>query len=93
MSQVAYLDNLLKEYLVFRGFSNTWKSLDQEQRNEKDHSFRAEKILEQINLAINSFDLNSLRSLWTHLDNNLFNKLEHSYSSGRKNTYFWFSYN
>ncbi|XP_067616822.1 WD repeat-containing protein 91 isoform X1 [Eurosta solidaginis] len=84
MSQVAFLDNLLKEYLVFRGFSSTLKTLDQEQKTEKDQSFRAEKLLESFNQSIQSHDLVALRSLWTHLDSNLFSKLEHTYATAVK---------
>ncbi|XP_017100927.1 WD repeat-containing protein 91 [Drosophila bipectinata] len=80
MTQVAFLDNLLREYLVFRGFSSTLKALDLEQRTEKDQHFRAERILEQFQNAIQAYDLQALRSLWLHLDNNLFSKLEHTYA-------------
>ncbi|EDW81435.1 uncharacterized protein Dwil_GK12064 [Drosophila willistoni] len=84
MAQVAFLDTLLREYLVFRGFSSTLKALDLEQRTEKDQHFRAERILEQFTLAIQSYDLQALRSLWIHLDNNLFSKLEHTYAQAVK---------
>ncbi|XP_039491740.1 WD repeat-containing protein 91 [Drosophila santomea] len=80
MAQVAFLDNLLREYLVFRGFSSTLKALDVEQRTEKDQHFRAERILEQFNIAVQTSDLQGLRSLWFHLDNNMFSKLEHTYA-------------
>ncbi|KAH8382291.1 hypothetical protein KR009_002694 [Drosophila setifemur] len=80
MAQVSFLDNLLREYLVFRGFSGTLKALDLEQRTEKDQHFRAERILEQFQNAVQTFDLQALRSLWLHLDNNLFSKLEHTYA-------------
>lgn len=86
MAQVTFLDKLLHEYLVFRGFSNTIKALDNEQRNEKDQSFRAEKIMEQFNQHIQTHDLNSLLTLWKHLDTHLFSKLEHSYAMGK---YIW----
>ncbi|XP_016985098.1 WD repeat-containing protein 91 [Drosophila rhopaloa] len=80
MAQVAFLDNLLREYLVFRGFSGTLKALDLEQRTEKDQHFRAERILDQFNNAVQNSDLLALRSLWFHLDNNIFSKLEHTYA-------------
>ncbi|KAH8263983.1 hypothetical protein KR038_000076 [Drosophila bunnanda] len=80
MAQVAFLDNLLREYLIFRGFSSTLKALDLEQRTEKDQHFRAERIVEQFSNAIQSYDLQALRSLWLHLDHNLFSKLEHTYA-------------
>lgn len=84
MAQIEYLDNLLKEYLMFRGFSSTLRALDFEQKNDKDKSFRAEKILEQCNIFINNHDLQSLRELWSHLDTNLFSKLEHTYAEAVK---------
>ncbi|XP_034663739.1 WD repeat-containing protein 91 [Drosophila subobscura] len=80
MAQVAFLDNLLREYLVFRGFSSTLKALDLEQRTEKDQHFRAERILEQFTYAVQTYDLHGLRTLWLHLDNNLFTKLDHTYA-------------
>ncbi|XP_037892269.1 WD repeat-containing protein 91 [Glossina fuscipes] len=82
--QVAFLDNLLKEYLVFRGFSNTLKALDSELKNEKDESFRAEKVMDQFNQSIQTHDLQSLLILWKHLDSYLFSKLEHTYSVATK---------
>ncbi|XP_061388975.1 WD repeat-containing protein 91 [Musca vetustissima] len=84
MAQVQFLDKLLHEYLVFRGFSNTIKALDNELRTEKDQSFRAEKVMEQFNHCINHNDLQGLLSLWKHLDANLFSKLEHSYAMAVK---------
>lgn len=83
MAQVQFLDKLLYEYLVFRGFSNTLKALDNEQKNEKDQSFRAEKIMEQFNQHIQTHDLQALLTLWKHLDIHLFSKLEHTYASGK----------
>ncbi|XP_023298451.2 WD repeat-containing protein 91 [Lucilia cuprina] len=84
MAQVTFLDKLLHEYLVFRGFSNTIKALDHEQRNEKDQSFRAEKIMEQFNQHIQTHDLQALLTLWKHLDTHLFSKLEHTYAMAVK---------
>ncbi|EDW67771.1 WD repeat-containing protein 91 [Drosophila virilis] len=80
MAQVAYLDSMLREYLVYRGYSNTLKALDLEQRNEKDQHFRAERLIEHFNAAVQASDLKALRSLWLHLDNNLFSKLDHTYA-------------
>lgn len=90
MAQVQFLDKLLQEYLVFRGFSNTLKALDNELRNEKDQSFRAEKIMEQFNLHIQTHDLQALLTLWKHLDTHLFTKLEHTYAMGRNFILFLF---
>lgn len=83
MAQVAYLDSMLREYLIFRGYSNTLKALDVEQRNEKDQHFRAERLIEHFNAAVQTSDLKTLRTLWLHLENNLFSKLDHTYATGK----------
>ncbi|XP_037949244.1 WD repeat-containing protein 91-like [Teleopsis dalmanni] len=79
MAQVEFLDTILKEYLIFRGFSNTLKALDADLKSDKDFGFRAEKIMEQFNQYIVAGDLQGLTTLWGHLDNFLFTKLEHTY--------------
>lgn len=40
MSHIQYLDELVKEYLLFRGFSQTLRSLDNELKIDKDKGFR-----------------------------------------------------
>lgn len=40
MSHVQYLDELIREYLLYRGFSGTVKALDTELKVDKDKSFR-----------------------------------------------------
>lgn len=37
---VPMLDDIIKEYLVFRGFSNTLKSFESDLKADKDKSFR-----------------------------------------------------
>jgi hypothetical protein len=40
MSHVQYLDELIREFLLFRGFSGTVKAFDTELKVDKDKSFR-----------------------------------------------------
>ena len=37
---VPMLDDIIKEYLVFRGFSNTLKTFESDLKADKDKSFR-----------------------------------------------------
>ena len=82
MAHIQYVDGLIREYMVFRGFSNSLKSFDSELKTDKDKGFRVDKIIEQIVHSINIQDLNGLREMWSHLDCHLFSKLEHSFASG-----------
>lgn len=44
MSHLQYLDELVKEYLLFRGFSHTLRSLDNELKIDKDKGFRVSQV-------------------------------------------------
>lgn len=81
MAHVQYVDGLVREYMLFRGFTNALKVFDNELKNDKDKGFRADKIIDQITSSIATQDLQALRDIWTNLDGHLFNKLEHSLTS------------
>lgn len=84
MAHIQYVDSLIREYLLFRGFSyNTLKTFDNDLKNDKDKGFRVDKIIDQMMNAINAHDLQSLREIWNHLDGHLFTKLEHTFASGK----------
>ncbi|XP_049862050.1 WD repeat-containing protein 91 [Schistocerca gregaria] len=84
MSHVQYLDELIREYLVFRGFSSTLKAFDSDLKIEKDKGFRVDRIVEQLAQYISAYDLLALRELWQHLDQKMFSKLEHHFSPAVK---------
>ncbi|XP_063586753.1 WD repeat-containing protein 91-like isoform X2 [Penaeus indicus] len=78
MSHVQYLDELVKEYLLFRGFSQTLRSLDNELKIDKDKGFRVDRLVDQVVSHIQTFDLVGLRELWAHLDKRIFAHLPHT---------------
>ncbi|XP_059611200.1 WD repeat-containing protein 91 [Phlebotomus argentipes] len=80
MAHVQYVDGLIREYMLFRGFSTSLKAFDAELKLDKDRSFRVDKIIDKITHSINTQDLGALRDMWAHLDGHLFTKLEHSYT-------------
>ncbi|CAL4113265.1 unnamed protein product, partial [Meganyctiphanes norvegica] len=81
MSHLQYLDELVKEYLLFRGFSQTLRSLDNELKIDKDKGFRVDRLVDQVVSHIQTYDLSGLRELWAHLDTRIFTRLPHSLSS------------
>ncbi|KAF3428012.1 hypothetical protein QLX08_004714 [Tetragonisca angustula] len=76
MSHIQYVDELVKEYLLFRGFSQTLKAFDNDLKAEKEKGFRVDKIVDQLMQYIYNYDLTSLRELWGHLDLRMFSRLE-----------------
>ncbi|GLH08025.1 Uncharacterized protein GBIM_13363 [Gryllus bimaculatus] len=83
MAQVQFVEELIREYLIFRGFSSTVKAFDSELKVDKDKGFRVDKIVELLLQHVTSCDLTSLRELWLHLDQKVFSKLEHHFIPGK----------
>jgi len=77
-ASTPYLDSLVKEYLLFRGFTATLRAFDAELKSEKEKGFRVDRIVDQLNSFINSHDLGGLLDLWRHLDSRIFTRLEAS---------------
>ena len=61
-TSVAQMDELVKEYLLFRGFSQTLKSFDHDLKIDKDRCFKADKITDQLLSYVYSYDLSGLFS-------------------------------
>ncbi|XP_026321005.1 WD repeat-containing protein 91 [Hyposmocoma kahamanoa] len=76
MAHIQFVDELVREYLLFRGFTSTVKAFDNDLKADKDKGFRVDKIIEQILHYINVSDLNGLKEYWLHLDSLVFSKLE-----------------
>lgn len=84
MAHVQNMDELIKEYLHYRGFTTTLKAFEIDLKNDKERAFRVDKIIEQLVHHINNYDLNGLRELWSHLDTHMFCKLETPFTSAVK---------
>lgn len=74
-TSVALTDELVKEYLLYRGFTTTLRVFDQDLRQDRDRSFRVDKITDQLLSYIHSFDLSGFMDYWTYLDQKFFSKL------------------
>uniref|UniRef100_A0A8D2L069 WD repeat-containing protein 91 n=1 Tax=Varanus komodoensis TaxID=61221 RepID=A0A8D2L069_VARKO len=72
-------DELVREYLLFRGFTGTLKQLDADIKADKEKGFRVDKIVDQLLQFIQSYDLAALRDYWSYLDRRLFSRLEDVY--------------
>uniref|UniRef100_A0A3B4V1F6 WD repeat-containing protein 91 n=1 Tax=Seriola dumerili TaxID=41447 RepID=A0A3B4V1F6_SERDU len=80
-SAVERTDEHVKEYLIYRGFTSTLKHLDSEIKVDKEKGFRVDKIIDQLQQFIQSFDLFGLKEYWLYLDRRLFCRLEDVYRS------------
>nr|XP_033806906.1 WD repeat-containing protein 91 isoform X2 [Geotrypetes seraphini] len=78
-SAVEQTDELVREYLIFRGFINTLKHFDADVKADKEKGFRVDKIVDQLQQFVQNYDLGSLRDYWGYLDRRLFSRLEDVY--------------
>ncbi|XP_064366870.1 WD repeat-containing protein 91 isoform X2 [Dromaius novaehollandiae] len=72
-------DELVREYLLFRGFTAALKQLDAEIKADREKGFRVDKIVDQLQQFVQSYDLAALRDYWGYLDRRLFSRLEDVY--------------
>ncbi|GIY77504.1 WD repeat-containing protein 91 [Caerostris extrusa] len=79
MSAIGFGDELVRDYLLFRGFLTALKAFDSEVKADKDRGFRPDRIVEHLSSCIINLDLNALRESWAHLDQRFFSRLEHSF--------------
>ncbi|MEQ2167697.1 WD repeat-containing protein 91 [Goodea atripinnis] len=80
-SAVERTDKHVREYLIYRGFTGTLKQLDSDIKADKEKGFRVDRIIDQLQQLVQSFDLSGLKEYWLHLDRRLFCRLEDVYRS------------
>ncbi|KAG1456269.1 hypothetical protein G6F46_001374 [Rhizopus delemar] len=76
MNSLAQVDELVKEYLLFRGFINTFRALEVETRSDKDKGFQVEKIIEELLGYITNGDIQGLVDYYRYLDLRFFSRLD-----------------
>ena len=52
-----YVDGLVREYLLYRGFSNSLKTFDLELKSDRDKGLRPDKITEQLMAYVSASDI------------------------------------
>ncbi|KAL1456057.1 hypothetical protein WDU94_000811 [Cyamophila willieti] len=81
MTHIQYIDELIREYLLFRGFAGTLKMFDIELKQDKEKGFRVDRIVDQFLQLIYAHDLSAVREFWNHLYTRMFSKLEIEFTS------------
>lgn len=74
-SSINFMDELVKEYLLFRGFNSSLKTFETDSKIDKDKCLKADKVVEQLFQFIYSFDFNGLHDYWSYLDSKYFSRL------------------
>ncbi|CAF3432911.1 unnamed protein product [Rotaria sp. Silwood1] len=74
-STFSFVDDLIRDYLNYRGLTNTLKTFDNEIIKIPIGQFRADRITEQLTFYINQFDINNLIDYWTQIEQRLLSTL------------------
>ncbi len=74
-TSVSYMDELVKEYLIFRGSTAALKAFENDLKQDKDRLFKPEKLVDQIFSYIHSYDLNALLDFWSYLEQKYFSQI------------------
>jgi hypothetical protein len=85
MDSLPYLDTLLKEYLLFRGFTSTVRVFESERRGDKAAGFRVERLVDLVfEQYVPQYDAPRLLELLDFLASRFFSKLPHNGQEGAK---------
>lgn len=78
MAHMQNVEIYVREFLASRGFLQSMKSFEHECKNDKNKSYRVDKIVDSIMLAVQQSELQELRDIWRNLTHFFFTKLEQS---------------
>ena len=67
-SSFSFIDELIRDYLTYRGLTNTLRAFDNEISKNPIGQFRADRITEQLALYIHQFDINNLIDYWNQIE-------------------------
>jgi len=72
MSQSPVIDKLIAEYLLIRGYDETFRVFERERQEDKAYDLQVTKIVECIFKRIYNFQLVQLQAFWKTLEERLF---------------------
>ncbi|CAG8490833.1 14034_t:CDS:2 [Acaulospora colombiana] len=75
MNSVLQVEELVKEYLLVC-FLTTFRSFEQECKNDKNKGFQAERIIDELYSFVANSDINGLLDYWKYLDLRYFSRLD-----------------
>ncbi|KAG7401303.1 WD repeat-containing protein 91 [Phytophthora boehmeriae] len=80
-SLLPHVDELVMEYLLFRGFTKSFQVFTAERKRDRAKGFDVEQIISQLLAAIQTFQIEAVLDTWQFLTARFFNHLDASYAS------------
>ncbi|KAJ1957309.1 hypothetical protein GGI12_005061, partial [Dipsacomyces acuminosporus] len=79
IESMSFIDDLVREYLLFRGFKNTLKAFEEDVGSDQDHGFKAERIVEELLDMAKQLKIEALLDYWKYLTFRFFSHLSPKY--------------
>jgi hypothetical protein len=79
LDDMAFLDELFKEYLLYRGFTESLATFEKEIKQDRLHNFEGVRICQQIFQTIHDSNLSNFLELWKYLEKTLFSRVDQKY--------------
>ncbi|CAH0474862.1 unnamed protein product [Peronospora belbahrii] len=80
-SLLPHVDELVMEYLLFRGFAKSFQVFSAERKRDRAKGFDVEQIISQLLLSVQNYQIESVLETWKFLTARFFNHLDASYIS------------
>ncbi|KAE9019237.1 hypothetical protein PR001_g13930 [Phytophthora rubi] len=80
-SLLPHVDELVMEYLLFRGFTKSFQVFSAERKRDRARGFDVDQIISQLLVAVQTYQIESVLETWRFLTARFFNHLDASYAS------------
>ena len=78
---LPHVDELVMEYLLFRGFTQCFRVFESARRNDRLQFFNVARIVDQLFSFADRYDFKAMSSLWQFLDGRFFAHLDEIHAS------------
>lgn len=68
MNAISCVDELVKEYLLWRGFNATLLQFDADRQRDRSKAFKVERVIEQLFAFVETCDLTAMLDYWRYLE-------------------------
>eukprot|EP00601_Ochromonadales_sp_CCMP2298_P025086 CAMPEP_0173270776 /NCGR_PEP_ID=MMETSP1143-20121109/434_1 /TAXON_ID=483371 /ORGANISM="non described non described, Strain CCMP2298" /LENGTH=355 /DNA_ID=CAMNT_0014207237 /DNA_START=21 /DNA_END=1085 /DNA_ORIENTATION=+ len=75
-ANISGADGIVAEYLIYRGFTQTFQSLELERVRDRTKRFEVVRIVESLFSSLHSFEIETFISLWDFLNKRFFFHLD-----------------
>ncbi|KAJ2356187.1 hypothetical protein IWW50_003821 [Coemansia erecta] len=84
IESLEHIDDLLREYLLFRGFKDTLQAFERDLEQDRDQGFHADKIVSELLDMARDLKIDELLEYWKYLSFRFFSHLSPKYQRTTK---------